>query len=107
MGHTIDVLFSTDGYELGCVETGTVQKDANTDKSLDDSMLKLPKQLKDILCVMLAARPDLIRSIKTVDLVIITNSSNNPLEEEVNLITNISPDILPTTSFTKQEKQVV
>lgn len=61
-GHKIDAIYTDNNYEVGCTEAGLIQK--------DDGMLKLPKLLKDMMSVMVSARPDLIRSLKTVGFII-------------------------------------
>jgi hypothetical protein len=62
MGHKTDVIFTDDNFEVGCIEAGLIQKDSNT----DDGILKPPKLMKGMMCVMASTRPDIIRSLKTV-----------------------------------------
>lgn len=70
MGHKIDIQFSCNGFEIGCAEVGNCQKDRNIDKHLNDGMLKLPKQLKDMMTRMVKACSYLIRSLNTVGFII-------------------------------------
>lgn len=70
MGQKINIQFCFNGFEVGCAEVGNYQNGHSTDRHIDDGMLKLPKQLKNMMAKMVKARPDLIRSLKTVGFII-------------------------------------
>ncbi|KAL4214728.1 hypothetical protein AB4K20DRAFT_1943785 [Rhizopus microsporus] len=65
MEHKINIYFCSNGFEVGYAEIGNYQNGHNTDRYLDNGMLKLPKQLKDMMTKMVKARLDLIISLKT------------------------------------------
>ncbi|RCH97896.1 hypothetical protein CU097_003076, partial [Rhizopus azygosporus] len=65
-----NIQFCFNGFEVGYAEVGNCQNGHNTDRYIDGGMLKLPKQLKNMMAKMVKARPDLIRSLKTVGFII-------------------------------------
>ncbi|CAO3606581.1 unnamed protein product [Mucor hiemalis] len=57
MGHRIDTIYKHEDYELGCIEVGKDSVSTTDNKYLDDGMIKLPKCVKDMLCVLINDHP--------------------------------------------------
>ncbi|CAO3601326.1 unnamed protein product [Absidia cylindrospora] len=57
-GAKVDMLFQSNGVELGCTEAGKRQCMENSTKELKDGWLKQPKTLKDMLYMLSSQRPE-------------------------------------------------
>jgi hypothetical protein len=70
MGNKMDMLFFCDDCELGCAEVGKDSVGVDVDKYMTDGMLKLPKSLKDMLCMATKVCPDRLRDLKMIGYII-------------------------------------
>lgn len=66
MGAKLDILFEAGVYELGSCEVGKHDVEISDDKYLNDSLLKLPKTLKDMLVAQVKTNSCYINSLTTV-----------------------------------------
>ncbi|KAI8993530.1 hypothetical protein BDB01DRAFT_331714 [Pilobolus umbonatus] len=70
MGARMDILFERGAMELGCCEIGKDDVKHVDDKYLNDGLVKLPKSLKDILCVLVNYNQSQINNISAVGLLV-------------------------------------
>lgn len=73
MGTKLDILFKASVYELGSCEVDKHDVEEGDDKYINDSLLKLPKVLKDMLRMQARSSPCNINSLVTVGYLMMGN----------------------------------
>ncbi|EIE88706.1 hypothetical protein RO3G_13417 [Rhizopus delemar RA 99-880] len=66
IGAKVDILFKKITDEVGCTEVGKHDVLVIDDKYLDDGMVKLPRTIRDMLCVLVEANPHKINQLYTI-----------------------------------------
>ncbi|KAG1592181.1 hypothetical protein G6F47_009514 [Rhizopus delemar] len=78
MGNKMDMLFFCDDCELGCTEVGKDSVGVDDDKCMGDGMLKLPKTMKDMLCMAAKAY---VKNLKKNNFTVIGYARKSPGQE--------------------------
>ncbi|KAI8977129.1 hypothetical protein BDF20DRAFT_835961 [Mycotypha africana] len=66
VGAKVDILFTKFTNEIGCAEVGKQDVLVIDDKYLDNGMVKLPRTIRDMLCVLVQANPYKINQLYTI-----------------------------------------
>ncbi|CAO3652583.1 unnamed protein product [Cunninghamella echinulata] len=70
MGSRMDILFKDGFMEVGCAEVGKEQLITTDDKYMNDSMIKLPKSLRDMLSSLAGMNKDQVNHIVVIGYII-------------------------------------
>lgn len=69
IGAKLDILFEALPYELGAIKDGYFS-DINSEKTLNEAGLKLPKTLKDIFLSLILKAPSEVHNIRTANFIV-------------------------------------
>ncbi|KAI7908286.1 uncharacterized protein BX663DRAFT_539596 [Cokeromyces recurvatus] len=70
VGAKVDILFTIKNNEFGSCEIGKDMITVADDKYMDDGLVKLPKTLRDMLCMLVNQTPHQINNLTTIGLLI-------------------------------------
>ncbi|OBZ80776.1 hypothetical protein A0J61_11175 [Choanephora cucurbitarum] len=73
IGAKLDILYKWYSNEVGSCEVGKNDVESTDDKYINDGLMKLPKTLKDMLCVLQRENPEKVSSLKSIGLLIMGN----------------------------------
>ncbi|KAI9245784.1 hypothetical protein EDC94DRAFT_653518 [Helicostylum pulchrum] len=124
VGAKVDILFKVGNNEFGSCEIGRDTVTVADDKYMDDGLVKLPKTLRDILCMLVNQNPRQINNLSTIGLLImglnmellrmdipqgsaITRILRTPMFEFPSSPNNIGTDFIPILEITWKAKQAM
>lgn len=70
MGAKVDILFKVGNNEFGSCEIGRDMVTVADNKYMDDGLVKLPKTLRDMLCMLVNQNPRQINNLSTIGFLI-------------------------------------
>ncbi|KAG1138819.1 hypothetical protein G6F37_010191 [Rhizopus arrhizus] len=117
VGAKVDILFKVGNNEFGSCEIGRDTVTVADDKYMDDGLVKLPKTLRDMLCMLVNQNPRQINNLSTIGLLImglnmellrmdipqgsaITRILRTPMFKFLSSPNNIGIDFIPIVEIT-------